>query len=98
MFLPAEDLKEVRIFRSRVIRITEHRVECPVHLRDEIASIISETVSVRSGKKSFFEVERDVLPMVSYLSKSEIEIEKESFVGKKNFAIEELERLIKLLE
>ena len=55
MFLPVEDLNEVRIFRSRVIRITEHRIVCPVHLREEIASIISETVSVRSGKKTFFE-------------------------------------------
>ena len=98
MYLPAEDLKEVRIFRSRVIRITEHRVECPIHLREEIASIISETVSVRSGKKTIFEVERDILPMVTYLSHSKMEIEKETFVGKKSFANEELELLIKLLE
>lgn len=97
MFLPSDDLKEVRIFRSRVIRITEHRIECPAHLRDEIASVISETVSVRTGQKSFFEVERALLPMVSYLSQSGVDIEKESFVGKRNFAIEELERLVNLL-
>lgn len=98
MFLPLEELQEVRIFRSRVIRITEHKLACPEHLRQEIVSVVQDTVSIRKGTKTIFEVDRSIVPMVTYLSRPEITFEKESFVGKTEFIPEDLARLIELLK
>lgn len=98
MFLPIEELQEVRIFRSRVIRITEHKLACPEHLQREIASVVKETVSVRKGTKTIFQVDRSIVPMVTYLSRSEISFENEPFADKNEFVPEDLLRLIELLK
>lgn len=97
MYLPIEELQEVRIFRSRVIRVSEYKMACPEHLRKEIASVVRETVSIRKGAKSIFEVERSIVPMVTYLSRPEISFENESFARKSDFDFDDLDRLIYLL-
>lgn len=97
MFLPIEERHEVRIFRSRVIRITEHNLDCPEHLRQEIASVIRETVSIRKGDKTMFEVDRSIVPMVTYLSRPEICFEKELIASKSDYDLVDLSRLIELL-
>ena len=98
MFLPIEELQEVRIFRSRVIRITEHKLVCPEHLQREIASVVKETVSIRTGTKTIFQVDRSIVPMVTYLSRPEVSFENEPFANKTEFVLEDLLRLIELLK
>lgn len=97
MFLPKEELQEVRIFRSRVIRVTEYNTACPEHLRKEIATVVKETVSIKKGTKSIFEVDRSIVPMVTYLSRPGITIENEPFATKSEYGLDDLSRLIDLL-
>lgn len=98
MILSSEDLQEIRIFRSRLIRIAEHKIECPTHLSKEITTIVTETVNITRGSQDIFRIDNSIIPVVRYLINKGVEIEKESFFKTTHYDRNTIMRLIDILE
>lgn len=95
MFLSSDDIQEIRIFRSRLIRVMEHGI-CPNHLSQELTQVVNETITVRSGKMEFYNIERSRMPMVRYLLDNDVDFEMEKLLDKHDFNIMKLKRMIEI--
>lgn len=96
-FLTSEDFYEVRIFKSRLQRITERGIECPVYFQREISDIVRETTYVRLRQKEIYKVERSIVPIVRYLTNYNIDVENDVFSKGLYFDIDHLKKLIEVL-
>lgn len=97
IFLTSEDFYEVRIFKSRLQRITERGLECPVYFQQEISDIVRETTCVRLRKKEIYRVNRSIVPIVRYLINFGIDVENDVFSTGIEFDFNHLTRLIEIL-
>lgn len=97
MFLTEEDIQEIRIFRSRLIRVKEHKVMCPNHLSEEITQIICETRSVRHKEREFYMVDLSIMPIVRFFLDNDFDFPNEVYFGKTSYGIEEIDFLIEFL-
>lgn len=97
MFLTADDIQEIRIFRSRLIRISERDMECPVYLRDEIQTIVTETINVVHQKTAISHIDNSILPIIRGLINLGIDIEKECFFDSIHYDRTNLNKFIEIL-
>lgn len=97
MFLSSDDIQEIRIFRSRLLRLTEHRIVCPDYLCHEIAQIVNETLTVRKGEMELFQIDLSIAPMVRYFISKDVDFEQESFVNQHKLNLNQINRIIEIL-
>ncbi len=96
-YIPSEDIQEVRIFRTRLIRVKENNNNCPAHLREEISQIVQIVSSVKQGNMEIYSINRSIMPIVNYFLEKNTDFEEMNLSDNNNLPANILNRLIEIL-
>lgn len=67
MFFTSDEINEVRIFRSRLVWVSEQKSHFPDHLRHELEIILKTTAKYRQQQQLSYDIDHSIKTIVRFL-------------------------------